>query len=181
MRKRKICARIVLSAVVFVFLAGVGQAKTKTFRAFCWDEYEQSGKCPADICQLFKPEGVAEEVKGFCLPVKCTELSAEQCPADYCVVMENCSQEKICHFPMEGGKPKCGDLAYAGQDVPCCRGLTQRCGIEFIDATCDMEGENSVYSLPICIPCGDGICGNFENRCNCPEDCGKAPQTEDGT
>ncbi len=24
----------------------------------------------------------------------------------------------------------------------------------------------------ICSDCGDGVCGTWENRCNCPEDCG---------
>ena len=72
---------------------------------------------------------------------------------------------------MYGERAKCGDLAYAGQDVDCCPGLVRRCGVEFFDGSCDMEGKNSIYSLPICVPCGDGVCGNFENRCNCPEDC----------
>ena len=178
-RKWQISGGVLMAVAVFVFWTEAGQAKTKTFREFCWDTYAQEGKCPADMCHLLKPEGAAEDAPGMCLPVKCTDIPADKCPLDYCVVMENCSKEKICHFPMEGGKPKCGDLAYAGQDVPCCKGLERRCGIEFIDATCDMEGKNSVYSLPICIPCGDGICGNFENRCNCPEDCGVAPQTDE--
>lgn len=76
---------------------------------------------------------------------------------------------------MAGEKADCGDVAYAGQDVACCEGLVRRCGIEFLDGTCDMEGQDSVYNLPICIPCGDGLCGQFENRCNCPEDCGTPP------
>jgi hypothetical protein len=36
-----------------------------------------------------------------------------------------------------------------------------------------MQGKNTAYHLPICIPCGDGVCTNFENHCNCPEDCKK--------
>lgn len=28
----------------------------------------------------------------------------------------------------------------------------------------------------VCVNCGDSICGKYENKCNCPEDCGQANQ-----
>jgi len=102
--------------------------------------------------------------------VSCDQITADQCPEERCAVMKNCRGEDICYFKMID-PPACGDLSYAGQDVPCCPGLVRRCGVAFLDMTCDMFGDDSPYHLPICIPCGDGICGNFENVCNCPEDC----------
>jgi len=144
--------------------------------AYCRQHYEKDGGCPETVCRLTElPGQEGEEPSQECRAQECVEIEPKDCPQDYCALMQDCSGEKICHYQMPGDLAECGDLAYAGQDVPCCPGLVQRCGIEFLDGTCDMEGKDSVYNLPICIPCGDGICGNFENRCNCPEDCGIAP------
>ena len=126
--------------------------------------------CPKEICELKCPQ-VSPNCTQICLPKECTKIKAENCPLEYCAVMTDCSNEKICHYQMMGEKPQCGDLAYAGQDVECCDGFAKRCGVAFLDGTCDMEGKNSIYNIPICVPCGDGICGQFEDRCNCPEDC----------
>lgn len=142
------------------------------FLAFCAEKYLKAGECPAAICHIQCLEGTkGEDCLQVCLPKKCPDIAVKECPKEFCAVMTNCSDEKICHYQMKGEPARCGDLAYAGQDVSCCEGMTRRCGVEFFDGTCDMEGRNSMYSLPICIPCGDGVCGNFENRCNCPEDC----------
>jgi hypothetical protein len=100
----------------------------------------------------------------------CDEIPVDQCPEEICDRLINCRGETICHFKMID-PPACGNLSYAGQDVPCCPDLVRRCGVAFFDMTCDMYGDHSEYNLPICIPCGDGVCGNFENICNCPEDC----------
>jgi hypothetical protein len=142
----------------------------KTFLDYCLDSYVQKGSCPEKTCDLKCPTDEPGCVK-VCLPKECPAIAAQDCPLQYCQVMTDCSNEKICHYKMAGEQPECGDLAYAGQDVECCPGLVKRCGIEFIDGRCDMEGKNSVYNLPICIPCGDGICSQFEDHCNCPEDC----------
>jgi len=155
-----------------LFLASSGLAADRDFEKECRETYIKSGDCPKEMCRLKCWNG--KEQKGcqqICLPTPCPEIPAEECPKEYCTVMTDCAERKICHFPMRGEKAKCGDQAYSGQDVPCCEGFVKRCGVEFFDGSCDMEGRNSVYNLPICIPCGDGICGNFENRCNCPEDC----------
>jgi len=158
-------------SVVGMF-AAPAYAQTE-FLNYCFDSYQHQGKCPENICELT----CAKDKKGgacaskVCLPVECPKIDADHCPAQFCQKMVNCSDDEICNYPMVGEKAQCGDLAYAGQDVDCCRGLVRRCGIQFIDGSCDMEGKDSVYELPICIPCGDGVCGQFENRCNCPEDC----------
>ncbi len=156
---------------------GLAEDEPKDLAGFCRQTFEQEGVCPGEVCDLVTGEAVeGEEPVKSCQAKACPDIKPDDCPEDYCAVMEDCSGRKICHFQMPGEQAECGDIAYAGQDVPCCPGLVRRCGIEFLDGTCDMEGQNSVYNLPICIPCGDGICGNFENRCNCPEDCGTPPK-----
>jgi hypothetical protein len=158
----------ILSLTVSVFAAD----PESDFLAFCSDRYLKAGVCSLDICQLQCLEGTkGEDCLQVCLPKKCPDIDMRYCPKNFCTVMTDCSNEKTCQYQMPGEPARCGNLAYAGQDVSCCEGMTRRCGVEFFDGTCDMEGKNSMYSLPICIPCGDGICGNFENRCNCPEDC----------
>ncbi len=163
---------ILLAGVVLMVSPPSQASLTKTFQQYCQDKYEGGEECPKSICrERIVTTSVGEELT-LCLPKDCLEISAKDCPQDYCALMTNCSNEQVCHYQMQGERAQCGDLAYAGQDVECCEGLIRRCGIEFLDGTCDMEGRNSIYSLPICIPCGDGFCNNFENRCNCPEDCG---------
>ncbi len=171
--------------IVLVLLAGFalmlsGQrtdsAEEKTFDQYCAEQLSQKGMCPDPVCRTVCADGSGKEgCPQACVPQDCTKIPLNQCPQEYCAVMTNCSKEQVCHYKMVGEPAQCGDLAYAGQDVECCEGFVQRCGIEFIDGNCDMEGRNSVYDLPICIPCGNGICDQFENRCNCPEDCGSAP------
>lgn len=162
---------VTLLAAMLWPVEGLAQNK-KPFLDFCLDSYMEKNLCPEKICHLRCPKEEPNCVQ-ICLPKECPAIKAEDCPLEYCQIMTDCAAQKICHYQMAGGLPECGDLAYAGQDVECCQGLVKRCGIEFIDGRCDMEGKNSVYNLPICIPCGDGICGQFEDRCNCPEDCKK--------
>lgn len=167
--------RTIIAAIFLVFFvsqAAWAENPDENFRKFCEESFSTQGQCPADICRLDCLGGKKEEAcPQVCSPRPCPAIAAEACPKKYCTLMTDCSKEKICHYQMFGERAPCGDLAYAGQDVACCEGLVRRCGVEFFDGSCDMEGENSVYALPICIPCGDSICGNFENRCNCPEDC----------
>lgn len=161
--------------LIFSFVAvpvSRAQDPQEEFKKHCSDTYVQSGQCPEGLCQVECLKGTkGADCPRVCTPKKCPQIDAQKCPKEYCAIMTDCSNEKICHYQMYGERPKCGGLAYAGQDVACCKGLVRRCGVEFFDATCDMESKNSIYNLPICVPCGDGVCGNFENRCNCPEDC----------
>ena len=161
--------------IVFCFL-NPQFAISKSFAEHCSSEYQKTQVCPENICQL----GCAsvDPQKGCvlaCQPKKCSAIPGDQCPNEFCSVLEDCSSEKICRDQMSTGGLQCGNIAYSGQDIPCCSGLVKRCGVRFLDGTCDMEGRNSAYSLPICIPCGDGICGQFEDWCNCPEDCKYIP------
>lgn len=163
----------VLVACAAVWIPRTHAAGKITFPELCAQQYQETGECPETICWEKTVTGSDEKDQTLCLPRECPDIIAEDCPQDYCAVMVNCSNEKICHYQMQGEKAQCGDLAYEGQDVECCPGFIRRCGVEFLDGTCDMEGRGSIYNLPICIPCGDGFCNNFESRCNCPEDCGE--------
>jgi len=144
-----------------------GQVSAADFEQYCLDMMGTAGGCSSEVCML-KTETLTGEA--ICVPRPCDQILAQDCPLDFCAKMINCRGQEICHFQMFD-PPECGNLSYAGQDVPCCDGLVRRCGVAFLDDTCDMYGDNSEYSLPICIPCGDGFCTNFENVCNCPEDC----------
>ncbi len=166
-------------SAVLLFSVG-GHAASPRFADFCAGAFKDKGKCPPAICRLECRRGETvppeEDCEKICVPRECAEIPAGRCPKKYCALMTDCSDQQICRDQMTGEGAECGDVAYAGQDVDCCPGLVRRCGYEFIDGTCDMEGKNSVYQLPICVPCGNGICDNFEDRCNCPEDCGAVPQ-----
>jgi len=140
----------------------------ENFAEYCQGAMNAEGVCPSDICVL--SDSAEAGGTAVCRPKPCDEIASSACPEQFCATMVNCRGEEICHFQMFD-PPQCGNISYAGQDVPCCDGLVRRCGIAFLDDTCDMYGDHSEYSLPICIPCGDGICTNFENICNCPEDC----------
>ena len=165
--------------VLSVLLLGLGWpassfAAEKSFADHCTKAFQKSGKCPEATCMMGCPQG-QECSRPVCAPQKCPQISAADCPTEFCAIMTDCSDQKICHYKMVGEPPKCGNLAYAGQDVDCCPGFVRRCGVEFLDGSCEMVGKNSIYNIPICIPCGDGICGQFESRCNCPEDCRTIP------
>lgn len=68
---------------------------------------------------------------------------------------------------------------YNAKDIcaGCCPALTRQPAADFGDNTppsidgfpegCDIKS----HALFICVKCGDGICGNGENECNCPTDC----------
>ena len=163
--------------LIFVFLSGIfvcsPASAQEFFLDYCLNSFLREDICPPKICEMKCSADQAANPDCFigCLPRECPKIKAEDCPADYCAIMTDCSKKKICHYKMAGEQPACGNLAYAGQDVDCCKGFQRRCGVEFLEGYCDMEGKNSIYNIPICIPCGDGICAQFEDRCNCPEDC----------
>ncbi len=105
-------------------------------------------------------------------PLKaCEEISAKDCPTDRCELLKACDGKKICYNKISDEVLSCGGMGYRGQKVACCEGLSLRCGVEYFDGTCDNWGRNSIYAIPVCIPCGNDVCEQFENACNCPEDC----------
>lgn len=163
MKKFLFIAVLVLFCSSLVSASGLGD--------YCQKIFDEEKKCPGETCVMVVSDDFEDEyTKQVCQAKPCDEISAEECPLDFCDQMINCRDEEICNFKMID-PPECGNLSYAGQDVPCCEGLVRRCGVAFLDDTCDMYGDDSEYNIPICIPCGDGVCTNFENVCNCPEDC----------
>lgn len=160
---------LMLLVVLGVCVAPSFAFAQETAIEYCQRVFQESKKCPAGVCEIQACDS-EECAQARCLPKSCSSLSAAECSNEFCELLTDCGGQQVCgdkHYD----PPQCGKLAYDGQNVTCCEGFVRRCGIEFFDHSCDMLGENSVYSLPICIPCGDGVCANFENRCNCPEDC----------
>src|SRR3989338_1878068 len=60
------------------------------FQTHCERVFQESGKCPEDICRM---ECVLtqkdKDCDNVCFPKECLEISAEVCPASYCAVMVN--------------------------------------------------------------------------------------------
>jgi hypothetical protein len=77
-------------------------------------------------------------------------------------------------FPYGGTARRCREEGgqFDGKDIcsVCCPGLTKVHSEEVAmgETRCQMAATPSTF---ICVMCGDGICGEFENRCRCPEDC----------
>ena len=160
--------------LIFLSLAAIANAD-ETFFDLCTRKYLKDSVCPTDVCQLTCMDGSQKkECPLVCVPLPCAKISTTNCPKQFCEIMTDCAKQKVCQPKMaEANIPACGGLAFNGQSVECCSGLVKRCGFDYLDGTCNMEGKNTAYNLPICIPCGDGVCSNFENHCNCPEDCHK--------
>ena len=163
--------KVAIAEVLNVPTEGTAPA-AEGLAAFCENTYKEKKQCPEDVCMFNCLGAIAYQgcEKG-CYPRSCLEIPVESCPVSDCQVLKGCEDIDRCFPQTEAAE--CGDLAYQGQDVECCKGFVRRCGFEFFDRTCDMVGEKSVYGVPVCIPCGNGICNQFENRCNCPEDCGQ--------
>ncbi|WP_342377256.1 hypothetical protein NVS55_38250 [Myxococcus stipitatus] len=105
--------------------------------------------------------------------VWCEGLSVERCGShrEDCEVGVYCDGVRFCRsrpeFPSE---ESCAAEGILGANVACCSGLVARCGVPTRGhEACDPQKGDA--SEPVCLRCGDGVCGPFEQACNCPEDC----------
>ncbi|WP_338873231.1 hypothetical protein [Myxococcus stipitatus] len=109
---------------------------------------------------------------GPALRVWCEGLPVEHCgkyPKD-CEVGVYCDGERFCRRKeLPSGQETCAGEGIQGAVVACCPGLVARCGAPSGGETCDPQKGDE--SEPVCIRCGDGVCGPLEQPCNCPEDC----------
>ena len=138
----------------------------------CSDFFAKHRKCPQDYCRIgCFGGGFSEGCPLVCEPLPCFEIEPEYCPKEECQILKGCNGKDVCYTKFDETGLTCGDVSYSGQTLECCEGLTKRCGIEFLGGECDMEGSYTMESVSMCIPCGNGICNQFENACNCPEDC----------
>jgi len=161
---------ILIVGIISLFAIPIN-CSAKTLSEYCSNVYFLKGKCPKKLCNLNCIDiNVGRACALKCVPKECFQIDAKYCPEE-CQIMKGCDGKDICYDKIDEDPPECGGLAYAGESVACCKGFVKRCGIEFFDGSCDMEGSFSIDSIPICLPCGNGICNQFENRCNCPEDC----------
>ena len=105
--------------------------------------------------------------------VWCEGLPVERCGEypEECHVAVYCDGESACTSWRNHPRDlQCGKEGYAGGSVACCPGLVGRCGqVDGRDKTCDDQRDTD--KRPLCLACGDGVCGSLEQRCNCPEDC----------
>ncbi len=164
---------LILATFIVTPIHAEEKAEDQTPVINCWEYYEKTKVCPKQVCDFGCLGGVYfKDCEMTCEPKPCFEIEPGQCPTDRCQLLVGCEAKAVC-YPLNDFQPSCGDLAYAGSDAPCCRSMIKRCGVEFFDGTCDMAARYSMFSVPICLPCGNGVCNQFENACNCPEDCGK--------
>ena len=66
-------------------------------------------------------------------------------------------------------------------NINCCKGLKPLSDENYYTGKGNsLDGDGCFYNAfsrgSVCLPCGDGICGDNENYCNCREDC---PRPED--
>ena len=161
----------ILYIVFITFTKPVFAGRSETLQAFCSSSFALTTECPMDWCHLTcQPTQDKSGCSWLCLAKPCTEISANKCPLDYCQVLPGCGGKNVCYPKFINEPTTCGDVAYGGK-LECCEGYVKRCGIEFFDHKCDMVGAYTEFSIPICLPCGNGLCNQFENQCNCPEDC----------
>lgn len=136
----------------------------------CGKIFAETGVCPSDRCLY----GGGENWPWNCVQKPCFQFTPADCPSQWsCEVMPTCSGSDVCRKGLSQPPPRCGPVGYYGQDVPCCPALVKRCGAPKTDGTCDPAiGSQGMFAQ--CLACGDQKCGQNENKCNCPEDCGGA-------
>lgn len=115
-----------------------------------------------------------KELSEKCVKAECSEI-------DLCLSGKLYCDEMLCKFVVEPKECKSEGTVFAEtleSPAVCCRDLKKNFPrTEFVNGECLEISEEA-----ICINCGDGICGDGENICNCPEDCqGENNQTGNAT
>ena len=110
-----------------------------------------------------------------------------KCPEGFNRNMMRCITSYQWCVPMEEDCKKHGEMPdyISHTDNPaaqCCKGLKCKLPKKYFDKDCVnlYEKYGAGGYAGICINCGDGICDEeFENKCNCSEDCGEENDTSD--
>jgi len=160
---------LVLSVIVKQFMVIVPEKST--YSNECDRVYQETGECSSDRCEFLcdLATDIGDNCDKRCIPKDCSRFSPEVCPVEICQVTKACDGNSACRAIADGQR-QCGEEGYFGQDVECCSGLVRKCGKLTSDGLCDPQS-GGYQKLPSCIPCGNGICEKYENKCNCPEDC----------
>lgn len=120
-------------------------------------------------CEGLEPaDDIMYDGPGLCSPLDCLCKICLPCGNGKCEDLEN-----ECNCPKDCPPLKCveegGHVAVYPNSPTCCEGLKKiPCDAPNIEDQCQ-----TCVGSSICAKCGDGECGKGENKCNCPEDCGK--------
>jgi len=122
-------------------------------------EYDNFGVCGTDCsvsCGIFASKESCESALGKCGDGVCENYEKSM---DFYYCSEDCGEEGICH---KAGQSFDSSLY---PESKCCEGLVEKSQYDL----------RNCVALPgtkfTCVDCGDGVCGDGENNCNCAEDC----------
>ncbi len=128
-------------SIFWVFLSASVFAEIEEQQVLdCESAFVQSGFCPENLCaREVKCATETEQISCTiqCNPKECVTIKAKDCPLERCAILSGCGEEKVCYPRIEEDNLECGELAYIGEKE-CCEGLVKRCGVEFLDDSCDM-------------------------------------------
>ncbi len=122
-------------------------------------EYDYFGVCGTDCsvsCGIFASEGSCESALRKCGDGICENYEKSM---DFYYCAQDCGVKNSCYTS--------GQSFDSSQDseAKCCEGLSEKSQYDL----------RNCIVLPstkfTCVNCGDGICGEGENNCNCVEDC----------
>jgi hypothetical protein len=127
-----------------------------------------------DVPPSMNPQG--EECYGdLFTPYFCVACGDGICgPGEnFCRCPEDCAQPDGGFDAGDGSLPCMSEdagIASVRDSLPCCAGLVTRLNLVPVATPAGTE-----CKLPsdakVCIKCGDGVCGPYENFCICPADC----------
>ena len=131
-----------------------------------FEGFETEGVC----CDGLVAIQASEVVDGECRAPRCPCYVCAACGDGVCGEGENeCNCAEDCERPPV---PECvaegGGFESFTPDGMCCEGLTA------VSAAVETSSGCSSPRCPcyVCVVCGDGVCGEGENACNCADDCG---------
>lgn len=132
--------------------------------------------CGKTLTQLLLPFGLSLPSVALAIPDPSYRFCHEMgyvIEGEHCVFPDGESCERWAFLDGECGAEYVHEVpcAQAGEGsgvaVECCEGLVELPIMDWFEDECHLR----IGVYPICSACGDRACDDWENTCNCPEDC----------